>query len=71
MIKCKCRGCEKRSRCCHDHCDDYKAYRAEIDKRNEYERAKIKQEQDEINRIKFNMAILPRGDRKYGKGRLV
>ena len=63
MIKCKCRGCEKRSRCCHDHCEDYKAYRAEIDKRNEYERAKIKQEQDEINRIKFNMAILPREDR--------
>ncbi len=71
MIKCKCRGCQKRSRCCHASCEDYRLYRVEIDKRNEYERAKLQQKQDEIYRIKYNMAILPRGDRKNGKGRMV
>lgn len=26
MIKCSCKGCEKRTKDCHSVCDDYKAY---------------------------------------------
>lgn len=63
MIKCKCKGCERRKPHCHAECEDYKHYRAEVDKKNEYERAKLAQEQDEINRIKFNMAIMPRSSK--------
>lgn len=64
MIKCKCEGCERRHPHCHSVCEDYKAFRAEVDKRNEYNREKNLQDQDIVNRVKFNMAVLPRGDRR-------
>lgn len=31
MIKCKCKDCTKRQVGCHSTCEDYKAFRAELD----------------------------------------
>jgi len=33
-----CRGCEKRYLGCHDHCEDYKAFKAEIEERKRREK---------------------------------
>jgi len=38
MTKASCYGCEKRTKLCHNTCEDYKKYRQDLDTRKENER---------------------------------
>ena len=39
--KCKCKECTDRYLGCHDHCEDYKVYRQELDEKNRVRQEKI------------------------------
>ena len=51
MIKCRCMDCGKRQPRCHAECEDYRQYRAEIDRKNEIVRKQTEETQYKVAHI--------------------
>lgn len=51
MIKCRCMDCGKRHPRCHAECEDYRQYRAEIDRKNEIVRKQTEETQYKVAHI--------------------